>query len=106
MTAVKIPRYAKGKRPDFFPTEPGAQRMLSMLMALVTEVAVLRERLDTVEQIAGKKGLVTEEEIEQFEPSLELREAREAWRQAYLDRILQVLSDEVKREGKAPSWGA
>ena len=30
-----------------------------MLMALVTEVAVLRERLDTVEQIAGEKGLVT-----------------------------------------------
>jgi hypothetical protein len=79
--------------------------MLSMLMALVTEVAVLRERLDTVEKIAGEKGLVSEDEIEQFEPSLELRESREAWRQAYLDRILQVLSDEVKRDGKAPSWG-
>jgi hypothetical protein len=104
MKSVKMPRYAKGKRPDFFPDEPGAQRMLSMLMALVTEVGVLRERLDTVEQLAGQKGLLTQAEIESFEPTIEQREAREAWRQAYLDRILQVLSDEVQREGKAPSW--
>jgi len=67
-------------------------------------VGVLRERLDTVEQLAGQKGLLTQAEIESFEPTIEQREAREAWRQAYLDRILQVLSDEVQREGKAPSW--
>ena len=104
MQNKKLPRHAKGKRPDFFPDEPGAQRLMSMLMALVTEVAVLRERADTVEQVAAAKGLITAEEIENFAPTIEQREAREAWRQAYLDRILHVLSDEVERDGAAP-WG-
>jgi hypothetical protein len=97
-------RHAKGKRPDFMPDEPGAQRLLSMVMALVTEVAVLRERLDTVEHIASEKGVLTQADIENFEPSLAQREAREAWRQSYLDRVLHVLSDEVERDGSAP-WG-
>jgi hypothetical protein len=101
---TKLSRHAKGKRPDFMPDEPGAQRLMSILMALVTEVAVLRERLDTVEQLAAAKGVLTDADIEEFTPSLEHREAREAWRQTYLDRVLHVLSDEVARDGSAP-WG-
>jgi hypothetical protein len=102
--SVKMSRHAKGKRPDFMPDEPGAQRMLSIVMALVTEVAVLRERLDTIEHVAADKGVLTQADIENFSPSLEQREAREAWRQSYLDRVLHVLSDEVERDGSAP-WG-
>ncbi len=104
MSKTKLSRHAKGKRPDFFPDEPGAQRLMSIVMALVTEVAVLRERLDTVEHISADKGLLSGEDIEAFSPSLEQREAREAWRQDYLDRVLHVLSDEVARDGSAP-WG-
>ena len=104
MKQTKLPRHAKGKRPDFYPTEPGAQRILSIVMALVTEVAVLRERADTVEHIAAAKGLFTAEDIENFTPSIEQREQREAWRQDYLDRVLHVLNDEVDRDGAAP-WG-
>jgi len=104
MRKTKLSRHAKGKRPEFYPNEPGAQRLLGIVMALITEVAVIRERLDTVEQVASAKGLVTAAEIEDYVPSLEQREAREAWRQGYLDRVLYVLSDEVAREGSAP-WG-
>ena len=104
MNKTRLSRHAKGKRPDFYPDEPGAQRLLSMVMALATEDAVLRERLDTVEQIAADKKLFSEADIEAYEPSIEQREQLEAWRQAYLDRILHVLSDEVEREGTAP-WG-
>ena len=102
MSTTKLSRHAKGKRPDFYPDEPGAERTLGILMALVTEVAVLRERLDTIEQVAAAKGLLSSEDIENFEPSIEQREARETWRQAYLDRVLHVLSDEVSRDGSAP----
>ncbi len=104
MSQVKLPRHAKGKRPDFYPAEPGAQRILSIVMALATEFAVLRERSDTIEQIAADKGMFSAEDIENFTPTLEQREERETWRQAYLDRILHVLNDEVERDGAAP-WG-
>jgi hypothetical protein len=104
MNTAKLPRNAKGKRPNFFPEEPGAERMMSMLMALVTEVAVLRERVDTVERVAADKSVFSLADIENHAPSIEEREEREAWRQAFLDRIFQVLSDEVARDGSAP-WG-
>lgn len=104
MSSTKLSRHAKGKRPDFFPEEPGAQRLMSIVMSLVTEVAVLRERIDTLEEVADAKSLFSSADIEAYTPSIEKREAREAWRQAYLDRVLHVLSDEVARDGSAP-WG-
>ena len=105
MSAIKMQRHAKGKRPAFFPDEPGADRLMTMLMAVVTEVAVLRERLDTFERLAEEKGSVSRADIEAYEPDLAAREEREAWRQQYMDRVLQVLADEVEEEGSPPpSW--
>ena len=102
MSSVKIPRHAKGKRPEFFPDEPAADRLMTILMSMVTEVAVLRERLDTVERLAATKGVMSAAEIDEFEPDLAVREAREAWRQEYLDRVLQVLANEVEEQGAPP----
>ena len=105
MKTIKIPRHAKGPRPDIFPDEPAAERLYSMLLALVTEVAVVRERMDTIERVAASKGVLLRDEIENFEPSIEVREERERWRQAYMDKIFQVLSDEVEEQGAPPpSW--
>ena len=67
-----------------------------MLISLMTEVAVIRERLDTVEAIAEKKGIVLKDEIERFEPDAVRAEARERWRQEYLDRILYVFQEEAE----------
>ena len=75
---------------------------MTMLMALVTEVAVLRERLDTVESLAEGKGVLSAEDIDAYEPSLEQREQRERWRQEYMDRILHVLAEEVEEDGAPP----
>ena len=58
MNAIKMSRHAKGKRPVFFPDEPAADRLMTMLMALVTEVAVMRERLDTVESLAAAMAAI------------------------------------------------
>ncbi len=102
MNSIRMPRHAKGKRPKFFPEEPAADRLMTILMALVTEVAVVRERLDTFERLADEKGVVSREDIEAYEPSIEAREEREGWRQTYLDRILQVLADEVEEQGAPP----
>jgi hypothetical protein len=66
-----------------------------MLMAVASEVAVLRERMDTIEQIAAARGISIAEEIEAFEPTIADRERREAWRQQYMQRVLQGLADDV-----------
>lgn len=92
---IKLPRDAKGKRPDFFPAEPAADRLLTMVMALAGELAVVRERLDTIERLAAEKDLITNADIEAYEPSITVLEEREASRQQFLDRLFQVLNDEM-----------
>ncbi len=95
MNSIKISRSAKGPRPSFFAGEPGADQLLGMLMAVASEVAVLRERLDTIEQIAAARGISLATEIEAFEPTIADRERREAWRQQYMQRVLQGVADDV-----------
>lgn len=95
MNSIKIPRSAKGPRPAFFAGEPGADQLLGMLMAVASEVAVLRERMDTIEQIAVARGIPLAADIEAYEPTIADRERREAWRQQYMQRVLQGLADDV-----------
>lgn len=92
---LKINRVAKGKRPTFYPDEPAAERLLSIVAALVTEVAVLRERCDTMERIADAKGVVLTNDIEAYAPDAKALEERERWRQGYMDRVFAVLDQEV-----------
>ena len=53
---------AKGKRPKYF-DDPATDRTMSIVMALVGEVSVLRERLDTVERLLDAKGTITRDYI-------------------------------------------
>ena len=43
----------KGKRPYFF-DDPAVERVLAITMAVVQELAVTRERLDTIERLLEK----------------------------------------------------
>lgn len=95
MSSPRIPRSARGPRPDFFPGEPGADQLLRMVLALAAELSVLRERLDTAEQVAAGRGFDLRAAIEDYEPTLADRERREAWRVEFLQRLLQGVSDEV-----------
>lgn len=91
----EINRVAKADRPPFYPDEPAAEKILAMVTALATEVAVLRERQDTFERLAEEKGYVMASEIEAYAPSAELAAKRRQWREAYLDRVFHVLLDDV-----------
>jgi len=84
---------AKGKRPYFF-DDPDVERLMTIVMALTQEVAVMRERLDTVERLLDKNGVVRRDDIEKFEPSKEQANERGAWTQEYLNRILRILQQE------------
>jgi hypothetical protein len=81
--------YVKNGRPNFF-DDPVNDKLLAMVMALLGEVSVLRERVDTHERLAARHGLVTAMDIEAFV-------ADEDARQAMLERVLSVLSEDVTR---------
>ena len=58
---------AKGKRPAYF-EDPAIDRTLSIVMAIAGEMAVLRERVDTIERLLDAKGTINRDDIEAYVP--------------------------------------
>ena len=84
-------RVARGRRP-FFLESPDSDKLLAMIVALVGEVSVVKERLDTHERLAARGKVATPEEIENYAPDEDVEDEREAWRAAMLDRVFRIIS--------------
>lgn len=84
---------AKGKRPFFF-EDADVERLTNIVMALAQEVSVMRERLDTVERLLERKGSISQNDIENFEPSKQEADERGAWTQEFIARVLRILQQE------------
>jgi len=82
---------AKGRRP-FFLDSPDSDKLLAMIVALVGEVSVVKERLDTHERLAAQGKVATPEEIENYSPDEAVEDEREAWRAGMLDRVFRIIS--------------
>lgn len=89
---------AKGKRPYFF-HDPDVERVLSIVMAVAGEVAVLRQRLDTIEALLEASGSVSKADIENFEPTPAQQAERGRWTQEYIARILRIVQQEIEALG-------
>jgi hypothetical protein len=89
-------RPAKAPYPHFY-ADPNIDRLMTMVMNLAAEVAVLRERLDTHEQVAAAKQLFTPADIEAYDPADDIRAARDAWRNRFLDRLLTVVQEDMEK---------
>lgn len=81
---------AKGKRPVYF-DDPQLDKLLAIVMALVGEVSVLRERLDTLERLGEAKGIFLLSEVEAYQPDDQVAQKRSQWRADYLARVLRVV---------------
>ena len=90
---------AKGKRPYFF-KDPDVERVLSIAMALAGEVAVLRQRLDTIEELLEERGSIGKADIEAFVPNPAQQADRSRWNQEYLARILRIVQQEREAIGR------
>ncbi|MEM1380656.1 MAG: hypothetical protein AAGH41_08530 [Pseudomonadota bacterium] len=84
---------AKGKRPWFF-DNPDTERVMNITLALMQEVAVIRERLDTVERLLERDGAVTRESIEAYTPDKAAADERGALMQEYIARCLRILQQD------------
>jgi nitrogen fixation/metabolism regulation signal transduction histidine kinase len=85
-------RKPAGRRPYFL--DPEVERVLAITMAVVQELAVARERIDTLERLLEAKGVVTRSEVEGFVPTHEQAAERGLWSQEYIARVLRILQQE------------
>jgi chemotaxis protein histidine kinase CheA len=96
-------RAAKGKRPQYF-EDPAVDKLHLMVMALIEELSVTRDRLDTVERLIEKHGLFQVQEIEDFFPDLKADGERMGRRMAYIRRVMKGITDELENlHGQEPA---
>ncbi len=86
---------AKGKRPAYF-DDPAIDRLLSVLMAVAGELAVTRERLDTLERLLEARGLLDREAIETFRPDRAAGYERGLLQRDYVARILRGVQQDME----------
>ena len=91
---------SKGKRPYFLETD--VERLTNIVLVVAQELAVVRERADTLERLLEKSGVLTRNEIETFSPTKAEANERGAWTQEYLARVFRV----IQQEREAVSLGA
>ena len=92
-TSVKFLRRAKGKRPQFF-ASPEIDQMMTFIIELTTEVSVLSERLNTVEQLLDAHGTISREDIERYRPDVDVEIERTRARRALIERVFRMHGDQ------------
>ena len=92
---AQLKRKAKGQRPAFF-DDPDTDKLVSMLMGLVGEVSVMRDRMDTIERLLGEKGLLSQSDIDNFEPPEDVLMQRAETREMFLGEITRVITSELE----------
>lgn len=82
---------ARGRRPEFT-DDPMLDRLYSVTLALVAELAVTRTRLDTLERVLAKRGALDAAAIDDFRPDPPEAEARARLQAEYLERVFRELA--------------
>jgi hypothetical protein len=90
--AQTLPRVAKGKRPSFH-KERGVDQLFGIVTALAAELWSARERIDTLERLLEQARALPAVAVERYEPDPDVTAARQDEREAFIQRVYQVLED-------------
>lgn len=87
--------------------DPRVDTLLGMVMALTSEVAVLRDRLDTHERLGAEQKPVTPASVDDYVPDEATGKARAAQRQRLIEKVCRPLmaadsTDPGKDKGADP----
>lgn len=93
MTERTIKPNNMGERPHFF-DDPAVDQLLAMMLALMGELSVVTDRLDSVERLLDAGGTVTRADVEAYRPDEAVAKERSDRRRAYVDRVFRVLREE------------
>ena len=85
---------ASGKRPHFF-DDADIDRLLAIVWAMAGELAVTRERLDTVERLLAERDILDRTRIDAYRPDPVAAGERGRWQIEYIARLLRVLQQDV-----------
>lgn len=85
----------KGKRPEYFKDEM-AENHFSITMSVIAELAVARERIDTLERILVSKGMLNQDDVEGFIPDEAAAQQRQLAQVEYSSRIFRSVQQHLE----------
>jgi hypothetical protein len=85
------------RRIDIPGQSPAEDRLIAMIAALASELAVMRDRLDTVERLAERAGVLTRPGIDAFVPDPDASAERDAVRRHLIAKTFRPLRDAAAR---------
>lgn len=86
-------KHSRGPGPVYFSAE--YDRLLKVTLALVEEISVLRDRIDSIERVAEEKGAFAHGDVEGYRPDADVTAERDARRMRYIERMLRDLYEEA-----------
>lgn len=94
------PMYDDGGRPVFY-ADAGVDRFAAVVLRLASELWVARERIDTLERLAARSGLLGPGGVDAYAPDPEAAAEREAARQDFIQTVFAPLR-EGNQAGASP----
>lgn len=92
---LELQKKAKGERPRYF-EDPAIDKVLSITMALAGEVAVLRDRIDTIERLGEAGTPLSRAAVDSYQPDEAVRAERDTWRDTFLGVVLRTVHQELE----------
>ncbi len=96
MSKRRLDRVAKGKRPLYF-RDPATDKLMAIVLSLVGELAVTRDRLDALERVLEAEGRLSRDALDGFEFDDGATAERDAARQDYIRRVMRIVTMELER---------
>jgi len=87
---TEIPMTSKGKRPSFF-DDSAVDQIVTMMLEMMAELWVVKERVYTLEKVLGEAGIDAKEKIESCELSNDDVAELEGTRRKYVETIMRSL---------------
>jgi hypothetical protein len=101
-----LARAAKGRKPQYF-ADPATDKLLSMVLALTQELSVARDRIDTLERLLDRAGVLGVKTVEDYLPTAAEASERAERRAGMLRRVFRGAETEARTlddaEGAAAS---
>jgi hypothetical protein len=92
-----IRRTAKGQRPQYF-QDPAVDHLHSMILSLVEELSVTRDRADALERLLEQAGVLDSTQLDEYQADEVAAAERQEKRERYIARVLKTFSDQAERE--------
>ena len=92
---VPLARTSKGRKPQYF-ADPATDKLLSMVLALTQELSVARDRIDTLERLLDRAGILAAATVEDYLPTAEEASERGERRAGMLRRIFRGAEKEAR----------